>query len=116
MRAFLKLSNTASIQPGSLCLGHYPYQLCNVKLELINMSELYSDKSRTVFFLACLAGQYGDGVTCTNCPDDSFSPTWNSTIDETGDCIDCPEGHNTNGDTGQTSCTYCDDGFYGNGM
>ena len=62
-----------------------------------------------------LDGQYGNGSICTDCPDDSFSPTWNSTIDDINDCIPCSEGSNTNHQTGLTNCTHCDDGFYGNG-
>ncbi len=63
----------------------------------------------------CHDGYYGNGVTCTACPIDTYHGAWDNTIDVIGDCLACGSGSNTNGQTGQTTCTHCDNGYYGDG-
>ena len=63
----------------------------------------------------CSNGQYGNGLTCTPCPENTFSTTWDSSIDVVDSCTACGANSHTNGLTGRIACTHCDDGYYGNG-
>ncbi len=72
--------------------------------------------SATTAAPTCNNGFYGNGITCTPCPANTHSSAWDSTIDVVTDCINCGTGSHTNSQTGQTSCTHCHNGYYGNGV
>ncbi len=61
----------------------------------------------------CCDGQYGDGSTCTHCPENTYSPSWNASVAAVEDCLSCPPNTDTNGYTSRTECTSCMDGCYG---
>ena len=64
----------------------------------------------------CDNGCYGNGVICIACPQNTFSATWDSNVDDISDCVACGANSHTNGQTGKSVCTHCDNGFYGNGV
>ncbi len=65
---------------------------------------------------SCLNGYYGTPPSsCGPCLADKYSATWSGSVDTAADCIGCNANSHTNGQTGQTSCTHCDNGYYGNG-
>ena len=56
-------------------------------------------------FTACVSGYYGDGSTCTACPAETYSVTWNASVAMSADCNNCSTGYTTLGATAQTSCS-----------
>ena len=53
---------------------------------------------------SCSAGFYGNGETCTACPEDTFVSSWNSEVATEGQCQACRSGYSTNGATGAAEC------------
>ncbi len=64
----------------------------------------------------CNNGYYGNGATCTACPANKYSASWSGSIATASDCTPCNPNSHTNGQTGKTACTHCDNGYYGNGV
>lgn len=81
------------------------------------------------FTCECMAGHYGDGQTCTACPEGSYNPDSGQTSSEACilcdagtynpgkggaselACVDCPAG-SYNEEMGQAACLLCDAGSY----
>ena len=62
---------------------------------------------------ACKNGWYGTAPdSCTACAPDYYSTTWVAGS-SSALCLNCPVGASTSGASGQSSCDYCKDGYFG---